>query len=300
MDVEEVFSDGEDSDFELDENVLRELYKADTTGHKATPNSIKNELRAKIQQRRISEGQDELKVVFEPPKTYELTPEEREKVQKRKHRNRQSANQSRINRQKKLERLITDEKQLSAENQRLRADVGALKKMKMRLEAVVQNHEARCNMKDNTSTGYFTNLLKDTNSLTEPTEGSSMVSSSTTNANPPYNNVNGGTIVAKPLNGSVLGSTTNAIQAYDKTVNNRFPSNKETLCQYSEGAQRVTSEQALGLSDMDRMHLRSMSKEQKISLLKAYLKGNQSKPEIQKLMGQISQMTRNDRCVQNI
>ena len=77
-----------------------------------------------------------------------------------------------------------------------------------------------------------------------------------------------------------LVSEKNAIQAYDRTGtgNDRFPSNKEILCEYSEGAQRVTSEQALGLSDMDRMHLRSMSKEQKISLLEAYLKGNQSKP----------------------
>ena len=73
MEVEEVFSGDEDSDFELDENVLRELYKADNTSDKAKPNSIKDELRTKIQQRRISEGQEELKVVFEPPKSYEVT-----------------------------------------------------------------------------------------------------------------------------------------------------------------------------------------------------------------------------------
>ena len=72
MEVEEVFSGGEDSDFELDENILTELYKADNTSDKAKPNSIKDELRTKIQQRRVSEGQQELKIVFEPPKSYEV------------------------------------------------------------------------------------------------------------------------------------------------------------------------------------------------------------------------------------
>ena len=72
MEFEEVFSGGEDSDFELDENVLRELYRADNGSVKVKPNSIKDELRTKIQHRRVSEGQQELKVVFEPPKSYEV------------------------------------------------------------------------------------------------------------------------------------------------------------------------------------------------------------------------------------
>ena len=72
MEFEEVFSGGEDSDFELDENVLRELYKADNGSAKVKPNSINDELRTKIQQRRVSEGQQELKVVFESPKSYEV------------------------------------------------------------------------------------------------------------------------------------------------------------------------------------------------------------------------------------
>ena len=72
MEVEEVFSGSEDSDYELDENLLKELYKADNGSVKAKPNSIKDELRTKIQQRRISEEQQELKVVFTPPKLYEV------------------------------------------------------------------------------------------------------------------------------------------------------------------------------------------------------------------------------------
>ena len=72
MEAVEVYSGGEDSDFELDENSLRELYKADSVSDKSTTSSIKDELRTKIQQRRISEGQEELKIEFEPPKSYEV------------------------------------------------------------------------------------------------------------------------------------------------------------------------------------------------------------------------------------
>ena len=72
MEVVEVYNGGEDSDFELDENILKELYKADSANNKATTSSIKDDLRIKIQQRRISEGQGELKIQFEPPKPYEV------------------------------------------------------------------------------------------------------------------------------------------------------------------------------------------------------------------------------------
>ena len=72
MEVIEVYNGGEDSDFELDENILKELYKADSASNKATTSSIKDDLRIKIQQRRVSEGQDKLKVEFEPPKSYEV------------------------------------------------------------------------------------------------------------------------------------------------------------------------------------------------------------------------------------
>ena len=69
MEVIEEYSGGEDIDFELDENILTKLKKEDNTSNKAKPSSIKDELRRKIQQRRLSEGQEELKVKFEAPKS---------------------------------------------------------------------------------------------------------------------------------------------------------------------------------------------------------------------------------------
>ena len=46
----------------------------------------------------------------------------------------------------------------------------------------------------------------------------------------------------------------------------------------------MNREQSLGQRNLDRTYLRNMSKEQKISMLKAYLKVNQSKPEVQRLI----------------
>lgn len=315
MEVEEVFSGGEDSDFELDENILRELYKADNgSSVKAKQNSIKDELRAKIQQRRISEGQEELKIEFEPPKSYELTPEEREKIEKRKHRNRQSANKSRIRRQRQLEKLLKDEKSISDENQRLRAEVDALKKLKENCEKILKAHVPRCNIKDSTHFGSFTKLLQDTSSANDLTEGNYVnLDRNVHQHKNPSSNVTGIITDAIPSFGSAIspcdsvsGSVTAVLPSYDR-VSDRTKSllpcpSKDNECLFSNAIPNYecfeyTDDQtikchSIGQRNLDRGSLRNMSKEQKISMLKAYLKGNQSKPEVQKLIGQISEMTR--------
>ena len=63
----------DDNDFKLDENELGKFHEIDNmpvTDGKL--NLLKEELRVKIQARRISEGQKELKVEFEPPKKYQV------------------------------------------------------------------------------------------------------------------------------------------------------------------------------------------------------------------------------------
>ena len=193
-----------------------------------------------------------------------------------------------------------DEKKLSSDNQKLKIEVDALKKFKKRLETVLQNHVAGCNVKDNTSTGYFTNLLQYTNSADEPTEVSSMVSSRSADANPTYHSLNGDTIDTQPPYFDVPSSTTNAIETFTRIGNGCLPSNIETHSERFENTELVNREQTMSLNDLNGMPLRSKSKEQKIFLLKAYLKGNQSKPEVQKLIGLISQMTRTEQCIQNV
>ena len=164
---------------------------------------------------------------------------------------------------------------------------------------MLQNHSG-CNVKDNTSTGYFTNLLQYTNSADEPTEVSSMVYSRSVDANPPYHSLNGGKIDAIAPYVDVPSSTTNAIETFTRIGNGCLPLNIETHSERFENAELVNREQTMSLNDLNGVHLRSMSKEHKISLLKAYLKGNQSKPEVQKLIGLISQMTRTEKCIQNV
>ena len=182
-----------------------------------------------------------------------------------------------------------------ADNQRLKAEVNALKKFKKRLETVLQNHVTWCNVRENTSTGYFTNLLQYTNSAKKRAEGCSMVSSKSTVANPPYYSLNGDTIDTQPPYVDVPRSTTNAMQTFTRIGNRCLPDSERF-----ENAQLVNREQTMSLNDLNGMPLRSMSKEQKISLLKAYLKGNQSKPEVQKHIRYISQMTRTEQCMQNV
>ena len=120
-----------------------------------------------------------------------------------------------------------DEKKLSADNQKLKAEVDALKKFKKRLETVLQNHTG-CNVKDNTSTGYFTNLLQYTNSADEPAEGGSIVSSRSADTNTPYCSLNGDTIDTQPPYFDVPRSTTNAMQTFTRIGNGCLPSNIDT------------------------------------------------------------------------
>lgn len=71
LEVEEIFpgDDDDNSDFELDQDVLKALADEENVTSRRT---IKDELRSKIQSRRVSTGQGELKVEFEPPKEYEV------------------------------------------------------------------------------------------------------------------------------------------------------------------------------------------------------------------------------------
>ena len=71
LEVEEIFpgDDDDNSDFELDQDVLKALADEENVTSRRT---IKDELRSKIQSRRVSAGQGELKVEFKPPKEYEV------------------------------------------------------------------------------------------------------------------------------------------------------------------------------------------------------------------------------------
>ena len=145
----------------------------------------------------------------------------------------------------------------------------------MKLETVLQNHLATCNMKDNPSSGRFITLLRDTNSAYIPAEGN-VVGPASTN------------------------SLTDAIQPYVRTGYVPSSLTEETNFKNIGDEQLVNRGQNLRQRTFDRTYLSNMSKEQKISMLIAYLKGNQYKPEVQRLIGQISQMTRAEHTMQQV
>lgn len=105
---------------------------------------IKQTLKDKIRIRRESEGAAEIKNLFEPPKTYELTPEEETKNEIRKQRNRQSANKSRLKRIAREKQLEKDAEELEKEHTRRTSEVNALKKYKEILVTYLKHHLRTC------------------------------------------------------------------------------------------------------------------------------------------------------------
>lgn len=275
--VEEIFpGDDDNSDFELDQDVLKALADEENVTSQRT---IKDELRSKIQSRRVSAGQGELKVEFEPPKEYELTPEERRKIETRKLRNRKSADLSRLKRKRHLEQLIEDEKELSGKNQKLKADVDALQKVKQRMETAWIKHLSICRNK----------TLKTMSAAQE-------------------NNATSASECTRVVEETVTSPETSAVQAWDKGngnhsgspgnnrgypgMNGGYPGNNRGY----PGNNGINPENnrgnhAMNIFNINLARLHDISKEQKIAMLTAYLKGNNSKPEVQKMIGKINEMT---------
>lgn len=229
----------DDNDFELDENKLGKFYENDNkpvTDGKL--NLLKEELRVKIQARRISEGQEELRVEFEPPKKYQLTPEEELKLEIRKQRNRRSANESRIRRKRKLEELSKEEAVLNSEHRRLRAEVTSLQQFKLKLQTLLLNHSQLCAFKHHFSRD---DIVKSQDSI-------------------------GVTLANERVQESDM--TSSATESRNNDIST-LPS----------------------LNGASREHLRNLAKDKQISMLKAYLKGNQTQPEVQKLMTKINEVS---------
>ncbi|XP_041363482.1 uncharacterized protein LOC121379086 [Gigantopelta aegis] len=80
---------------------------------------VKAELRARIQLQRLLSGQEELTVEYPPSPTYELTSEERVKIDKRRRNNRISATKCRQKKRQLENRLMKKYNQLCIENSAL-------------------------------------------------------------------------------------------------------------------------------------------------------------------------------------
>ncbi|XP_067673371.1 cyclic AMP-dependent transcription factor ATF-3-like [Haliotis asinina] len=84
---------------------------------------LKQELKSKIQIRRLQQGQAELKVTFEPKPKYEMTDEEKQKQARRREVNRIAALKFRRKKKDKITQLEEKANQLTAENKRLEEEL---------------------------------------------------------------------------------------------------------------------------------------------------------------------------------
>lgn len=105
---------------------------------------IKQELKLKIQNRRLSEGKQELEVRFTPPPVYKLTPQEEVKQEIRKERNRKSAVKSREKRKEHEDQLVQQCKELEKQHADLKEMVEKYKDTERFLRGVLVKHLLKC------------------------------------------------------------------------------------------------------------------------------------------------------------
>ncbi|KAL3874161.1 hypothetical protein ACJMK2_037212 [Sinanodonta woodiana] len=100
---------------------------------------IKEELRLKIQSRRLGEGKDELEVTFEQPIKPVLTDDEKRRKEERKVKNREAANRSRARKRKQKEQTVQDMRILQEKNKELKEVVQKLESEKSSLQKLLHN-----------------------------------------------------------------------------------------------------------------------------------------------------------------
>ncbi|XP_052068308.1 uncharacterized protein LOC127707686 [Mytilus californianus] len=101
---------------------------------------VKHELAMKVKQKRQMSGEGEIKNLFEPPKNYELTTEEKTKMENRKQRNRESAEKARVKRKRRVEVLEDECKMLEDQQRSLNSDIKKLKLCAKVFNQVLHSH----------------------------------------------------------------------------------------------------------------------------------------------------------------
>lgn len=116
------------------EDEINKAYEESVKGESILP-ILKQELRFKIQSRRLSEGQGELKPEKSEPKVYELTEEEKQKYQRRLEQNRDSLRRARkkeLEHEKQLKQMYNTESSRGETLRRQKAELLKEKEMLMK------------------------------------------------------------------------------------------------------------------------------------------------------------------------
>ncbi|XP_022318319.2 uncharacterized protein LOC111121359 [Crassostrea virginica] len=123
---------------------------------------LKEELKCKIQCRRLSEGEDEMKVQFQEKKEYQLSEEEIQKRERRILQNRRSANKRKVKQKQYEEELLARIRRLENEVHRKEVEKKKLAHEKNVLCLIISNHDCRQDMNLGPSSGKLVSLLKQT------------------------------------------------------------------------------------------------------------------------------------------
>lgn len=121
---------------------------------------LKEELKCKIQCRRLSKGEEEMKVQFEEQKDYQLTDEEIIKRQRRLFQNRRSAVKRKLKEKLYEEELLARIRRLETENYKKEEEKRSLAHQKDVLCFAILNHNCRLDTTFRPFSGKFVSLLK--------------------------------------------------------------------------------------------------------------------------------------------
>ncbi|XP_052761039.1 activating transcription factor 3-like isoform X1 [Mya arenaria] len=105
---------------------------------------IKEELKYSIQTKRLKEGKQELKVEFSPPPEDVLTPEEEERVEKRRVQNRMAARRFRDKQKDRAHTLQKECHRLQSIQTELRYELAQVRKERDELRQTLDQHMAVC------------------------------------------------------------------------------------------------------------------------------------------------------------
>ncbi|ELU03491.1 hypothetical protein CAPTEDRAFT_221193 [Capitella teleta] len=132
----------------MDPNVAMATLSAVSTGT-ITP-LVKEELRCTIQQKRLSEGKEELMVDFDEREPCELSNADKERKLRRKERNRIAAQKCRSKRRQQADILQAETAELEDRNQFLQDEISKLEEERDRLMHMMRTHDiipTKCNQK---------------------------------------------------------------------------------------------------------------------------------------------------------
>ncbi|XP_052760850.1 protein c-Fos-like [Mya arenaria] len=105
---------------------------------------IKEELKYSIQTKRLKEGKQELKVEFSPPPEDVLTPEEEERVEKRRVQNRMAARRFRDKQKDRAHTLQKECHRLQSIQTELRYELAQVRKERDEFRQALEQHMAAC------------------------------------------------------------------------------------------------------------------------------------------------------------